>query len=133
MDHHTTTTTTTTTTATATTAATTTTTTPTTTTATATTTHKAAKHIVEYQLCNPLNCDIAKQEDVPPGRFDPFEGLPVGYKVPAAGTAAHHAPGTGECATYSGSLPFFCDPFGSDLWTVCVTKFTVRVAVEGGE
>ena len=34
--------------------------------------------------------------------------------------------------TGTGSLPFFCDPYGADVWTGCVTTFTVRVVVEGG-
>jgi hypothetical protein len=38
---------------------------------------------------------------------------------------------TNGCGTYTGSLPFFCDPYGADVWTVCVATFTVRVVVEG--
>ena len=35
-----------------------------------------------------------------------------------------------ECShqPHTGSVPFFC---GADVWTVCVTTFTVRVVVEG--
>ena len=34
-----------------------------------------------------------------------------------------------ECShqPHTGSVPFFC---GADVWTVCVTTFTVRVVVE---
>ena len=50
--------------------------------------------------------------------------------VPTADTVATEVTQTDGCATYKGSLPFFCDPFGSDVWTVCVTTFTARVVGE---
>lgn len=80
-----------------------------------------AKQLVELQLQTPLNCEIAKQEDVSNG------DLPHGYQLPPADTAARES----QKGIFTGSLPFFCDPYGADVWTVCLTTFTVRVVVEG--
>jgi len=87
--------------------------------------NEVAKQLVEVQLRGPLNCEVAQQEQVCNG------DLPPGYQLPAADTVAKEAAMANGCGTYTGSLPFFCDPFGGDVWTVCVTTFTVRVVVEG--
>jgi len=83
--------------------------------------NEAAKQLVELQLQTPLNCEIAKQGDVSNG------DLPRGYQLPPADTAAKES----QKGIFTGSLPFFCDPYGADVWTVCTTTFTVRVVVEG--
>lgn len=87
--------------------------------------NEAAKKLVELQLRGPLNCEIAQQEDVPNG------DLPHGYQLPPADTVGTQTAMLNGRGTYSGSVPFFCDPYGADVWTVCVTTFTVRVVVEG--
>ena len=87
--------------------------------------NKAAKELVELQLRKPLHCKIAKQAQVSNG------DLPPGYQLPPADSVAKEAAMVNGCGTYTGSLPFFCDPYGADVWTVCVTTFTVRVVVEG--
>ena len=88
--------------------------------------NELAKQFVEMQLEMPLNCEIARQEQVANGE------LPHGYQLPTADTVAKEmAMSKDGCATYTGSVPFFCDPYGADVWTVCVSTFTVRVVVEG--
>mmetsp|Transcript_48589 Transcript_48589/g.157477 ORF Transcript_48589/g.157477 Transcript_48589/m.157477 type:complete len:287 (+) Transcript_48589:32-892(+) len=87
--------------------------------------NEAAKQFVEVQLQSPLNVDIARQEQVANGE------LPPGYQLPPADSVAKETAMTNGRGTYSGSVPFFCDPYGADVWTVCVTTFTVRVVVEG--
>lgn len=84
-----------------------------------------AKQLVEMQLQEPLNCKIAQQEQVSNG------DLPFGYKLPPADTVAKEIAMINGCGTFTGSVPFFCDPYGADVWTVCVTTFTVRVVAEG--
>ena len=87
--------------------------------------NEVAKQFVELQLQTPLNCEIAQQEQVSNG------DLPHGYQLPPADSVAKQVETANGMGTFSGSLPFFCDPFGADVWTVCVTTFTVRVVVEG--
>lgn len=85
----------------------------------------AAKRAVEQALQEHDGITLAKQEDVRYG------DLPSGYQLPPTESVAREALGAGGRGTYSGSVTFFCDPFGADVWTVCVTEFTVRTVVEG--
>ncbi len=90
----------------------------------------AARSIVEKQLLEPVlgGCTRASQEDA-----DACDGdLPHGYKVPTSDTKpTSDPPGAGGRASYSGRVSLFCDPYGSDVWTVVVTEFRARVVVEG--
>ena len=85
----------------------------------------AAKRAVDQALREHTGIELATQEGVANGE------LPAGYRLPLTDSVAKEVLGTGGRGTYSGSVPFFCDPFGADVWTVCVTEFTVRVVVEG--
>jgi hypothetical protein len=87
--------------------------------------NEVAKQLVEVQLGEPLNIEIAQQEQVSNG------DLPHGYQLPDADSVAKETAMVNGCGTYTGSVPFFCDPYGADVWTVCVTTFTVRVVSEG--
>ena len=87
--------------------------------------NQAAKDFVELQLQQPLHCKIARQEQVSNG------DLPHGYQLPPADSVAKQVAMIDGRGTYTGSLPFFCDPYGADVWTVCETTFTIRVVVEG--
>eukprot|EP00966_Prymnesium_polylepis_P165436 3824539-Prymnesium_polylepis.1 len=82
--------------------------------------NEAAKQFVEAQLQSPLNVEIAQQDQVANGE------LPPGYRLPPTDTVAKETATAHGRGTFSGSVPFFCDPFGADVWTVCVTTFTVR-------
>ena len=85
----------------------------------------AAKRMVNDVLAHPVGRERAKQEDVANGE------LPLGYKLPPTDEAAKESIGAGGRGTYCGSLTFFCDPYGADVWNVCTTEYTVRVVVEG--
>ena len=85
----------------------------------------AAKKAVEFALRDPAGITPAKQEDVANGE------LPPGYRLPPTDSSAREAIGLGGRGTYKGSVTFFCDSFGADVWNVCVTEFQVRVVVEG--
>lgn len=87
--------------------------------------NKVAKQLVELQLGEPLNIQVAQQEQVSNG------DLPPAYQLPVADSVAKETAMVNGCGTYTGSLPFFCDPYGADVWTVCETTFTVRVVYEG--
>ena len=85
----------------------------------------AAKRMINDVLAKPVGRERAKQEDVSNG------DLPHGYQLPPSDTTAHESIGSGSRGTYTGSLTFFCDPYGSDVWNVCVTEYSVRVVVQG--
>ena len=79
----------------------------------------AAKHNLEHVLLHhPADRQPAKQEDVANG------DLPHGYQLPPSDSVAKVTLGSGGRGTYTGCLSFFCDPYGSDVWTVCVTRNT---------
>lgn len=85
----------------------------------------AAERHLNDVLAHPVGRTRANQADVANGE------LPPGYQLPKSDDAAIEVIGSGGRGTYTGHLTFFCDPYGADVWNVCVTEYVVRVVVEG--
>jgi hypothetical protein len=84
-----------------------------------------AKRMTNHALSHPVGIELAKQEDVANGE------LPYGYQLPPSDSVAKESIVTGGRGSYSGSITFFCDPYGADVWTVCTTEYKCRVVVQG--